>query len=1050
MNLKRILFSVSCMVALCASATSIQEVGGWLESGWVTFTLDSSAFSYNVYCKASGGDYTLLDSPLVRNYGTYGRADALGLSAGTYQFKVVPVDASGNEMSGSAESSTFTVTAKDRTGFAFVNGYVPGAYKSDGTLKSGAVVIYVTNNNKDAVTLDVTTSNKGSVTTEVGFQNILDGFKKGCDSRPLCIRLIGQITTPSYNDKGDIVIDLNKKEVCPGVTIEGVGNDATCDGWGIRLKNTTSAEICNLGFMNTASDEGDDVGLQQTNNYIWVHNCDFFYGKAGGDADQAKGDGSLDCKKSNYVTISYNHFWDNGKCCLLGLSEKSYDYYITYHHNWFDHSDSRHPRVRYYSAHVYNNYYDGCAKYGVGSTMGSSIFVDRNYFRNTNKPMLISMQGTDASGSGTFSSEDGGIIKAYGNTFAEKSSNFKLVYWASNNTSFDAYEVSNATDQVPSSVVAKQGGTSYSNFDTNSSIMYSYTADDPSTIPDKLAGDLGAGRCQHGDFQWTFTNSSDDSSYAVNTALQSALTSYTTSLVGLFVDDDYTSNNGTTDDSSSNSGSSSGGSSSDSTNSGSSSGSNVTVSTGYECYFTGGAPSSTFYTVSGNYSSSKGSATVNGTTYTTCLKMESSTSVTFTTTEEMTLTLVFESGSTADVKIDGTTVSAASGSNVITVDLLAGSHTITKASTHYLYYINLSGGSDNSGSTGGDDNSSSGGDDNSNSGSSSSNSGVESYGDYVCVFTGGTPSSSFYTINGNYTTNGGHGQATVNGTTYYDCLKMESSTSITFTITEEMILTLVFEEGASKTPNIKIDGEKSTAAEGGNVISVTLEAGTHTITKADSHYLFYMDLEATDVDDEEEDDDESFKDVVENGFDDSDVTAVTGECYFTGEFEESGENHDIFNITLGDNSVDKGQGYSSSHGSVVYNGMTLDYCLKMETGAQITFDVAESWTTLTVILGVDDDDTNHDFKLDGTKVYADLSSDGTYYIYTATLDAGSHIIEKDKTAFLFYISLSTGAGINNITFEATGNDKLYNLNGQRVSNQYNGVVILNGKKLIVK
>ena len=56
--------------------------------------------------------------------------------------------------------------------------------------------------------------------------------------------------------------------------------------------------------------------------------------------------------------------------------------YITYHHNWFDHSDSRHARVRTMSVHMYNNYYDGNAKYGVGSTMGSSIYIENNYFRN--------------------------------------------------------------------------------------------------------------------------------------------------------------------------------------------------------------------------------------------------------------------------------------------------------------------------------------------------------------------------------------------------------------------------------------------------------------------------------------------------------------------------------------------------------------------------------------------------------------------------------------------------------------------------------------------
>ena len=59
-----------------------------------------------------------------------------------------------------------------------------------------------------------------------------------------------------------------------------------------------------------------DCGLQQGNDHIWVHNCDFFYGHAGSDADQVKGDGALDTKTSTYVTHSYNHFWDNGKCNL--------------------------------------------------------------------------------------------------------------------------------------------------------------------------------------------------------------------------------------------------------------------------------------------------------------------------------------------------------------------------------------------------------------------------------------------------------------------------------------------------------------------------------------------------------------------------------------------------------------------------------------------------------------------------------------------------------------------------------------------------------------
>ena len=97
---------------------------------------------------------------------------------------------------------------------------------------------------------------------------------------------------------GDMVVSgsSSSKRLSCGITIEGVGDDATVYGWGIRIKNASNVEVRNLGIMLVDSSEGDNIGLQQDNDHIWVHNCDFFYGEAGGDSDQAKGDGALDCK----------------------------------------------------------------------------------------------------------------------------------------------------------------------------------------------------------------------------------------------------------------------------------------------------------------------------------------------------------------------------------------------------------------------------------------------------------------------------------------------------------------------------------------------------------------------------------------------------------------------------------------------------------------------------------------------------------------------------------------------------------------------------------
>ena len=521
----------SKMINRNAQSTTINNFGGGLEVAYAEWENIDEATGYNVYVKQSEqgeSAYTQVDTELIRKYeGDYWRVDVLGLEKGTYTLKIVPIINGQENIESQLVTNDIQVEAHDRTGFAWVNGETNGAYNANGTLKQNAVVLYVTEETKDTISLDVVTNSKGETTNAQGLQNILDLYKKGYDSRPLNIRIIGKVTDPSVLDGGDIVISGNSasKRLSCGTTIEGVGEDATAYGYGIRIKNASNIEIRNLAIMLSDSDEGDNIGLQQENDHIWVHNCDFFYGEAGSDSDQAKGDGALDCKKSTYVTFSYNHFFDNGKVNLLGLSEDTTEgLYITYHHNWYDHSDSRHPRCRFYSAHVYNNYYDGNAKYGIGACLGSSVFAESNYFRNCVKPMMISMQGSDTSG--TFSSEDGGMIKAYNNYMVGQKS---YIAYTENHEDFDAYEVSTATETVPSSVTSLKGGNTYNNFDT-SDIMYTYTADTPEEAKEKV--ERYAGRLNGGDFKWEFT-SEDDEDDGVNADLKEALENYETSLLSV-------------------------------------------------------------------------------------------------------------------------------------------------------------------------------------------------------------------------------------------------------------------------------------------------------------------------------------------------------------------------------------------------------------------------------------------------------------------------------------------------------------------------------------
>ncbi|MDV7699349.1 T9SS type A sorting domain-containing protein [Chryseobacterium soli] len=725
---------------LAHAQVTITQATGWLESAYVKWTPVSGADSYRVYYTGGGFTNKIIDNQLIRSYGSYFRADILGLSPGNYTVKIVPVT---NSVEGpAAVSSQVTVLSHDRSGFAHSNGKVPGAYNLDGTLKPNAVVLYITQATKNTVSLNVT----GATTNPcIGLQTILDGFKKGNDTRPLAIRLIGNITDPNYLLNGDVVVE-NKKNPLSSITIEGVGSDAVVNGWGIRIKNATNIEVRNLGYMLTDAAEGDNLSLQQDNSYIWAHHCDLFYGKPGSDADQIKGDGALDAKKSTYVTFSYNHFWDNGKSCLLGLSEgTNTGLYITYHHNWFDHSDSRHPRIRYYSAHVYNNYYDGNSKYGVGSTLGSSVFVEGNYFRNCKYPILTSKQGTDiANGSpGTFSNENGGVVKAFDNYMINQNA-FVAYHPSTAPTQFDAYVASNRNEVVGGTIKALQGNGTYNNFDTDTSLyIHSLVPDSPVTARDKVM--QYSGRVSGGDIAWTFNNAVDDSSSDVNTGLMALLQGYTSSLVFVQGEIPVIANPQTLTIAANNDQTvvtgtaiapmvfTWGGTATDATVTGipafgisfvkntanktitvsgtptadldftvtttgtsgtpvSGTGSiavtSTTIPQGDEIHnFTATGFISSFYTfVSANINSTDGNAVYEGLTLTKRLKIESATSIQYTTAAPSSLTLVFDPTFSGTIKVDGISYTASSG--VVTIPAIAaGSHSITKGSVANLFYI---------------------------------------------------------------------------------------------------------------------------------------------------------------------------------------------------------------------------------------------------------------------------------------------------------------------------------------------------------------------------
>ena len=108
-------------------------------------------------------------------------------------------------------------------------------------------------------------------------------------------------------------------------------------------------------------------------------------------------DGLLDIKRgADFITVSWNRFHDHHKTCLLGHSDKESIRKLdaghlrtTYHHNFFDGTKTRHPRVRFADGvHVFNNYFRG-NEYGVASLMDAGVIVESNVFEDVERPTVV-------------------------------------------------------------------------------------------------------------------------------------------------------------------------------------------------------------------------------------------------------------------------------------------------------------------------------------------------------------------------------------------------------------------------------------------------------------------------------------------------------------------------------------------------------------------------------------------------------------------------------------------------------------------------------------
>jgi pectate lyase len=182
------------------------------------------------------------------------------------------------------------------------------------------------------------------------------------------------------------------QDVASNKTILGVGAGSGITGGGLDIDGATNVIIQNLNFRDWAD---DGINVQDGSTRIWIDHNSFSNGY----------DGALDIKRaSDNITVSWNRFFSHDKTMLLGHSDSNGSQdrghlRVSYHHNWFDGTGQRHPRVRFGNpVHVYNNYYGGVTSYGVASTVEAGVLVEGNYFENTNRACDLG-QGSSPAGS---------------------------------------------------------------------------------------------------------------------------------------------------------------------------------------------------------------------------------------------------------------------------------------------------------------------------------------------------------------------------------------------------------------------------------------------------------------------------------------------------------------------------------------------------------------------------------------------------------------------------------------------------------------------------
>jgi pectate lyase len=178
-------------------------------------------------------------------------------------------------------------------------------------------------------------------------------------------------------------------EISADKTIRGVGANSGISGTTLNIEDMSPANVI-IQNMNIRGVPGNDAIQIENATHAWIdHNT--LSSTIESDPDYY--DGMLDITHgADYITVSWNVFRNHWKNSLVGHSDSNAGedrghLRVTYHHNWFDRTFERSPRVRFgETVHVFNNYYSNInhntSSYAIASVMDAGLLVEANVFEN--------------------------------------------------------------------------------------------------------------------------------------------------------------------------------------------------------------------------------------------------------------------------------------------------------------------------------------------------------------------------------------------------------------------------------------------------------------------------------------------------------------------------------------------------------------------------------------------------------------------------------------------------------------------------------------------